>query len=715
MSKRQRKKVVQEDFCVHNTSTRKWNRKSVIDKLLSGSRKISSSSSSQLNQLTDGWLELESDPGTFSLLIEDFGCFGAQVEEVYDLEQKFDGPVFGFIFLFKWLNNQQTDRTRNQNFLSTIYTNDRKGQSNSSHSDNNDNGCFSGGGGGVAAGSGSGDISNINDTKISIDNNKGHQRDDHKNGSYVEDDKIVKEIFFAKQMISNSCATHALISILLNCDHDGLNLGPTLTRLKEHTKIMDPENKGYAIGNVPELAKAHNSHANFSSLYGRNKPSSQARGVSFVIRGNQRTNLQQLKLHETYHFVSYIPINNRLYELDGLKNFPIDHGPLDPNEDWTEKFRRVIKQRLLDNSDDRSLSDDIRYNLMAVVPDKRISLGSQLRKLKSHLERTQTTIKQIKRQVMACDHGHGSFNYQQPFSPISNGTLTASEAGSICNSPKHNVHHETDQHNCHPDIYTEIPRPPYSPLSNDTLSASETGSVCNSPNRNSHLDDSFIYDEPDKVEKLFIIKFGSQEALINTNELTAPPTTASKLTPSTTSLKDYSYMALNDLKLLSSQIKRDIEKLESSLKEEHDKRRKYKLDNSRRTHNYEPFIMTFLSLLAKHGNLADLIEKDLGLVQDESESTSATTTTTTTNNNNTTTTSSMVSKPSHTPKTSSQPPSLSSSTVTRKPGTVGRPPKAKVKITPSRTSPPPPPKPKYKYVSTGRPRGRPRKNPNPNP
>ena len=40
-------------------------------------------------------------------------------------------------------------------------------------------------------------------------------------------------------MVPNSCATHALVSILLNCPN--LNLGPSLNRLKQHTLGMNPE------------------------------------------------------------------------------------------------------------------------------------------------------------------------------------------------------------------------------------------------------------------------------------------------------------------------------------------------------------------------------------------------------------------------------------------------------------------------------------------
>lgn len=63
-----------------------------------------------INRLTDGWLELESDPGLFTLLLEDFGVKGVQVEEIYDLQKPIVGPVYGFIFLFRWIEERRARR-----------------------------------------------------------------------------------------------------------------------------------------------------------------------------------------------------------------------------------------------------------------------------------------------------------------------------------------------------------------------------------------------------------------------------------------------------------------------------------------------------------------------------------------------------------------------------------------------------------------------------
>uniref|UniRef100_A0A8C8ADT5 ubiquitinyl hydrolase 1 n=1 Tax=Otus sunia TaxID=257818 RepID=A0A8C8ADT5_9STRI len=193
-----------------------------------------------------GWCNLLfcSFPGLFTLLVEDFGVKGVQVEEIYDLQSKCQGPVYGFIFLFKWIEERRSRRK-----VSTL----------------------------------------VDETS-------------------VIDDDIVNNMFFAHQLIPNSCATHALLSVLLNCNN--VDLGPTLSRMKDFTKGFSPESKGYAIGNAPELAKAHNSHARPEP---RHLPEKQ-NGISAV------------RTMEAFHFVSYVPIKGRLFELDGLKVYPIDHG-----------------------------------------------------------------------------------------------------------------------------------------------------------------------------------------------------------------------------------------------------------------------------------------------------------------------------------------------------------------------------------------------------
>ncbi|XP_030230584.1 ubiquitin carboxyl-terminal hydrolase BAP1 isoform X1 [Gadus morhua] len=262
--------------------------------------------------MNKGWLELESDPGLFTLLVEDFGVKGVQVEEIYDLQSKCQSPVYGFIFLFKWIEERRSRRK-----VSTL----------------------------------------VDETS-------------------VIDEEIVNDMFFAHQLIPNSCATHALLSVLLNCS--GVELGITLSRMKAFTKGFGPESKGYAIGNAPELAKAHNSHARPEP---RHLPEKQ-NGISAV------------RTMEAFHFVSYVPIKDRLFELDGLKAYPIDHGPWGEEEEWTDKARRVIMERIgLATAGEPY--HDIRFNLMAVVPDRRIKYESKLEILKRNRQTVLEGLQQL--------------------------------------------------------------------------------------------------------------------------------------------------------------------------------------------------------------------------------------------------------------------------------------------------------------------------------
>ena len=48
---------------------------------------------------------------------------------------------------------------------------------------------------------------------------------------------------------------------------------------------------------------------------------------------------------DTFHFVAYVPINGRLYELDGLREGPVDLGKCD-REDWMKTVKPALDKRM---------------------------------------------------------------------------------------------------------------------------------------------------------------------------------------------------------------------------------------------------------------------------------------------------------------------------------------------------------------------------------
>lgn len=150
-------------------------------------------------------------------------------------------------------------------------------------------------------------------------------RDDDPPGSVVLDSRLEK-IFFAKQVINNACATQAILSILLNCKHPDLTLGSTLTDFKEFSQSFDATMKGLALSNCQTIRTVHNSFS---------------RQTLFEFDSKAAT-----KDDDVYHFVGYMPIDGRLYELDGLKPGPIDLGTVASDTDWLDVVRPIIEKRI---------------------------------------------------------------------------------------------------------------------------------------------------------------------------------------------------------------------------------------------------------------------------------------------------------------------------------------------------------------------------------
>lgn len=163
----------------------------------------------------------------------------------------------------------------------------------------------------------------------------------------VVDDERLQKIFFAKQVINNACATQAILSILLNCQHEDIKLGQTLSDFKDFCQSFDPHTKGLTLSNAAQIRTVHNSFA---------------RQTLFEL---DNSNLK--KDEDVYHFIGYIPIDGRLYELDGLKEGPIDLGAVEPGANWLEVVQPIIEKRM-----QKYTEGEIHFNLMALVSDRRL-------------------------------------------------------------------------------------------------------------------------------------------------------------------------------------------------------------------------------------------------------------------------------------------------------------------------------------------------------
>ncbi|KAK4473700.1 hypothetical protein MN116_003045, partial [Schistosoma mekongi] len=408
------------------------------------------------------WLELESDPGLFTLLLEDFGVQGVQVEEIYDLSKPITEIVYGFIFLFHWNKAKKKPcrrsgrgsagsltNTISPSSYTPISTND-SARSNSVASKTANNGC--------RHRSSSGSCQEV------IAAHESKPIDEISECKFITPLPDKTEIFFAHQVVQNSCATHALLSILLN--RPEINIGHMLEEFQKATRHLSPEAKGLAIGSMPQLAQAHNRHAAKPPTICRNEtlselelpePSQAAATAAAIAKASigtmnsvnssdsspslATTTTSNVSVPDAFHFVCYVPIGGFLYELDGLTSEPINHGPLkNPNDQfaWTEQCADVLKERMQEQ--------DVRYNLLAVVPDRRVALTKRMQMLR----RNRQLIQDILFRMYQFDHT------SKPLHCSNNCNSTVTNTTTTTNSASIDHHHSHNQFNGHRHLRSHI-------------------------------------------------------------------------------------------------------------------------------------------------------------------------------------------------------------------------------------------------------------------
>ncbi|XP_026732250.1 ubiquitin carboxyl-terminal hydrolase [Trichoplusia ni] len=132
--------------------------------------------------------------------------------------------------------------------------------------------------------------------------------------------EVSSNIFYMKQYISNACGTVALVhSVANNTDKIDLTEGHMKSFLDE-AKELDAPARGKLLEKCEGIIKAHKELAQ-----------------------EGQTNTPSAEEPVNHHFITFVHKDGALYELDGRKAFPINHGPTTPDT-LLEDAAKVCKE-----------------------------------------------------------------------------------------------------------------------------------------------------------------------------------------------------------------------------------------------------------------------------------------------------------------------------------------------------------------------------------
>jgi len=172
-----------------------------------------------------------------------------------------------------------------------------------------------------------------------------------------EDDS--EGLIFARQIVTDACATQAILSLVLNVPD--LDLGEEMNEFKAFMSVLDSESRGLAISNSDRIRDVHNSFA---------------RAEPFL---NEQVKAANAEKEDAHHFIAFLPFNGKVYELDGLKAGPILIGNIPEGGDWMNVVKPVLEQRMARLADDP-------FTLLSLKPRRSLQLQQEIAILQSQME-----------------------------------------------------------------------------------------------------------------------------------------------------------------------------------------------------------------------------------------------------------------------------------------------------------------------------------------
>uniref|UniRef100_A0A1D2A4N3 Ubiquitin carboxyl-terminal hydrolase n=1 Tax=Auxenochlorella protothecoides TaxID=3075 RepID=A0A1D2A4N3_AUXPR len=156
------------------------------------------------------------------------------------------------------------------------------------------------------------------------------------------DDFALQSLWYTKQTIGNACGTIAVLHALLNNTEDvALAPGSFLARFREATAAKTPAERAAYLEDPPDASvDITSSHAAAAQAGSTAAPEATA----------------DIDLH----FVTFVEHGGRLYELDGRREGPVDHGA-SSRDGLLADTAAVVRRVYL------SSSDSLSFNLIALA------------------------------------------------------------------------------------------------------------------------------------------------------------------------------------------------------------------------------------------------------------------------------------------------------------------------------------------------------------
>lgn len=137
--------------------------------------------------------------------------------------------------------------------------------------------------------------------------------------------EVSKDVYFMKQTIRNACGTFALLHCVANlADKLSFAKDSPIEKFLAETANMTPEERGNQVEQSQEIADVHEEEAR--------------RGQTIPPDAECTTD---------NHFITFLERGGRLYELDGRKKGPIDHGASSPEtfaKDVAKLCQKIVAQ-----------------------------------------------------------------------------------------------------------------------------------------------------------------------------------------------------------------------------------------------------------------------------------------------------------------------------------------------------------------------------------